>query len=263
MFKFKFPNPSSVEDVAKRAIEALKKEEVTMRPDNYELSGFKSSLYGVLSEGLDNFNKEEDKSLGDLSILNQIESVSCLDQEINASENNESSPKTGSENINGLNKIILRMFRRFYHKLFVKDNKILAKKRFKNCHSDKILEACRELLRKHFASDPSEDFVRFLFRILRIKTNDTLECVNDHDKDAIDISINMISFSIKRFDRSFKNEYFRNLFLYIIEGTFPDTQNQCIDLLYKQEEKMFSRNPMYHKALGEIAKRCKLASSGD
>ncbi|CAI2369485.1 unnamed protein product [Moneuplotes crassus] len=157
----------------------------------------------------------------------------------------------------GIYKIILRMFRRFYHKFFIQQNKGLVKKRFRRCHSHEILEACRELLNKYLNIEPSEDFTRFLFRILRINTKDTLECVNSHDKDAIDISINMISFSLKRFERSFRNKYFRILFLNILEGTLPDSQSKCIDLFYNHEVKIISRSSQYQKALNYITQKCK------
>ena len=148
------------------------------------------------------------------------------------------------------------MFRRFYHKLFMKENGDLIKRRFKTLDYTLILERWTLFLQKYLKIKPSHHLAMFLFRILRIKTRQDPAEQGEEDREAINISINMISYSRVRFATVHENKYFWTLFRFIYEGTIPESNKPWIEQLWefenisstwKLEEYLDSFRLMYEK----------------
>lgn len=68
-----------------------------------------------------------------------------------------------------INKTMLRMIRRFYHRLFLKDNKHITKQRYRNVDFPIVLESCREIVTKYLRMDANEDLAIFLLHFIGIK----------------------------------------------------------------------------------------------
>jgi len=68
-----------------------------------------------------------------------------------------------------INKSVVRMIRKFYHKIFMKHNKRFVKERLCNVDFTDIYEACRTLITEYLTLDPEEDLVQFLYMILRVR----------------------------------------------------------------------------------------------
>lgn len=68
-----------------------------------------------------------------------------------------------------VNKTMLRMVRRFYHRLFIQDNKKLLKKRYRNVEFSTTLEACKEIVKTYLKIDNRPGLPLFLLLFIGIK----------------------------------------------------------------------------------------------
>jgi hypothetical protein len=68
-----------------------------------------------------------------------------------------------------INKTMLRMMRRFYHRLFLKDNKHITKQRYRNVEFPIVIDSCREMVEKYLKIDAYEDLAIFLLHFIGIK----------------------------------------------------------------------------------------------
>lgn len=98
-----------------------------------------------------------------------------------------------------INKGILRMVRRFFHRLFTERNKDVIQKRFINYESAELLERIRKLLRDIGLGDESESLAIFLFKIFRITAKDKLEGDSTAFRDAEVVNEAMTHYTRSKF----------------------------------------------------------------
>lgn len=121
-------------------------------------------------------------------------------------------------------KIFLRMIRRFYYRLFRKENpKIWAKRLTKVTFADQ-LSAAESFVRKYFREE-NTSLALFILRTLGLNSSDSPPIQSQPEKDGFDLFYTGKVFAKKRFDAMPHSPEFAKAFryIYIKEGMLPNS----------------------------------------
>lgn len=136
-----------------------------------------------------------------------------------------------------INKGILRMVRRFFHRLFTERNNDVVQKRFINYEFSELIERIEQLLLDIGFSDDIHNLAIFLFKIFRISTKDIVEGSSAPYQDAEVVNAAMTNYTRAKYSRVNKWKYFRICLQYIYSGTLADKNIKCMSHLLQTEEK--------------------------
>ena len=105
-----------------------------------------------------------------------------------------------------VNKTILRAIRRFYLKLFKRENPKLVRKRFRNVRSNVFYEAIQKMVKKHIAPQLNSDS-HIINKLSYTPLSNTQNCGNEHNKfySLIVFLFRFIGFKSKD-NRKYRNE---------------------------------------------------------
>ncbi|CAI2378903.1 unnamed protein product [Moneuplotes crassus] len=185
--------------------------------------------------------------------------VPCLSLEAtshskeNISERKEKQALQWKENgrLNVIKKSSVRMIKRFYHRLFLRDNKTLVKKRFVNSKASLILQAAMKFTKKYLKID-SESFAVYLLKVIGVKYTHSDSSHEEAIKEADDYKMLLSNFSNPRFDQIQESKYFQILVEYIMKGSLPDSKKSCYQHLLETEKKYIEKNPKNYSDVFQI-----------
>ena len=157
-----------------------------------------------------------------------------------------------------IKKSLLRIIKRFYHRIFIKENHRLARKRFKNVKFSEIYEAAQRLVKKHFKiEEDKEDLALFIAKIIGLNSLDKPKSVGKVDKISSSFKILVTSFSNPRFNKIQDSYYFKEILNYIVYGTLPDSGIPCYDYMLEVGGKTINKDlEKYKEIFLNIVKRC-------
>ncbi|CAI2373721.1 unnamed protein product [Moneuplotes crassus] len=156
-----------------------------------------------------------------------------------------------------INKVFLRMIRRFYHKLFLQENLKMSRKRFVNIDYDKQLSAYQELIQKYLKADNGLELSYFLIKLCNLRAKNSPDNMNDAELNGAEIGKLTKSFSRVKFAELHKNKLFRQLFHFIYHGTIENGSKRCIDVLFDQESYNITKhNKKYTRAFARMNYLC-------
>ena len=142
-----------------------------------------------------------------------------------------------------IKKSTLRMIKRFYHRIFLKENERLSRRRFKNVQFFEIYNAAKRLVKKYFKIDEDkEDLARFIAKIIGVNSSDQPMAEGKIDKEACNFKILTSSFSNLRFSIIQDSNYFKEIVNYIAYGTLPDSEISCYDYMLEIEAGTINRD---------------------
>lgn len=169
----------------------------------------------------------------------------------------ENLPISSDKSMDLNKKTFIRMIRRFYSKLYVKENIPLQRRRFKTVDFKVQLQACKEFVLKYFEED-SDDFALYMLRILDFKAKNKPAMKLECEIDADNFLFTARSFSRERFLRVHESKFFRKVFCHLYTGTLPGSEKLWMDLLIENEDKNMRKDSegflklfeeMYHRCL--------------
>ena len=151
------------------------------------------------------------------------------------------------------------MIKRFIHRLFIKDNQKLVRKRFVNVEFDVFYQAMDEFVLKYFESHHSAELIQYLVSVIGVKPKNSPQRRSLITKEADDFRILMDSFSKRRYDKIHESIYFKVLVNFISQGTLPDSGKPCYEHLKNTEKKYISKDPEnYTSILEDLFEKCKI-----
>lgn len=150
-----------------------------------------------------------------------------------------------------IKKSSVRMIKRFYHRLFLRDNKTLVKKRFVNSKASLILQAAIKFTKKYLKKD-SESLAVYLLKIIGVKYTHPDNSQEDAIKEADDYKMLLSNFSNPRFDQIQESKYFQILVEYIMKGALPDSEKSCYQHLLETEKKYIDKNSKNYSEVFQI-----------
>ncbi|CAI2380763.1 unnamed protein product [Moneuplotes crassus] len=156
-----------------------------------------------------------------------------------------------------INKVFLRMIRRFYHKLFLQDNLKMSQRRFVNIDYGKQLTAYQQLIKRYLNAENDLELSCFLIKLCNLRAKNSPEAMNEYELKGAEICKMTRSFSRTKFSELHKDKLFRQLFDFIYNGTLDNGSKKCIDVLFNQESDNISKHKRkYTKAFERMNYLC-------
>jgi hypothetical protein len=156
-----------------------------------------------------------------------------------------------------INKSALRMVRRFFRRIFMKDNKKLVRRSFVNIEFEEVVRDLKTMVTKYFGIEDSEPLALFFLRLLSLKPINDPNAESESELNAHNFLKALNKFSITRFDKVHKFPEFRILINYIFTCQLPDSQTSCIDAMFEQEHKIIGSNrDKYFNTFSKLFQRC-------
>jgi len=147
-----------------------------------------------------------------------------------------------------INKVFLRMIRRFFHKIFMKENQNLSRRRFININYNQQLQGWKSMIQKYLKPEKnSDELAGYLLKLLNLKARNIPNTLNEGEKDGIELSNTLKSFSRNKFSKIHHNPFFREIFNYIYNGFLPGWNKKWIEELYKNEVKNIRKNKLKYE----------------
>ena len=137
------------------------------------------------------------------------------------------------------------MIKRFYHRLFIKDNQRLVRKRFINLEFSQVHKKMEEFVNKYFNiedEDKARELALYLVIVLGIKLKIPSKLKNETTKQAEDFRILISCYSKRGFSRIHESEYFRIILNNIAKWCLPDSNKLWMDHLRETEKKYIDKN---------------------
>jgi len=157
-----------------------------------------------------------------------------------------------------INKSLLRMVRRFFHRIFIKENKKLVKRRFVNVRYQVIFDSAERLINNHLGIQNNDELTLFLIRMLSIRCQSNPGHDPNDDEFTLNYTITMGSYSRHRYSKIHKCRPFRILYNYLYTQNLRDSETSCLSSLYENEKKHIEKETeRYHKAFNEMGMNCR------
>jgi len=145
------------------------------------------------------------------------------------------------------------MIKRFYHRLFAKENPKFVRDRFVNVPSSELYKGMEKFALKYFKDEGTASMAKYLFSILGLKELTSTNRGCSVSREAEEFKILLESFSKPRFERLFESRYFRALANFISKGNLPNSDKSWKEHLLKTESKYFKKDyDRYYKAMERI-----------
>ena len=153
-------------------------------------------------------------------------------------------------------KIFLRMFRRFFYRLFKEDNPKIWSMRLNKVTFDTQLAAVRQFVLKHFNED-SEELALYFLRMFgwNCIDNKPLQYQSEFEGKAVNYTGKV--FAKSRYNAIHHSSEFRRAFLYFYAGTLPNVEDRCYDLFLDTEASNMTKHlERYTDVIEEMYSRC-------
>lgn len=99
-----------------------------------------------------------------------------------------------------MNKGMLRMLRRYYKNLFLKNYPQYSRKRFSNVHSKVLIKALERFTKKFIGVEDDRELATFLFRFLNLNSQDKRKLATQGEKNAKEVLELMNYYKAKKFN---------------------------------------------------------------
>ena len=128
------------------------------------------------------------------------------------------------------------MIKRFYNRLFIKNNPKLVRERFVNVPYQKIFMAMKNFISKYFKGEDESEMSEYFLFIFEIKYKAPQK--DSQVKGEAELFKDLLgSFSKKKYDLIHESYYFRVLVNFIAEGKLPELKKTSLQHLLDTEEK--------------------------
>lgn len=136
-----------------------------------------------------------------------------------------------------INKGILRMVRRFFHRLFTESNRDVVQKGFINFEFSELLQRMEELLSQIGFGDDTKNMAIFLLKIFRIAVKNPFEGDSGAFRDAEVVNDAMTQYSRTKYALVNRCKYFRMCIEFIYAGKLANSNVGCLSHLLETEAK--------------------------
>ena len=133
------------------------------------------------------------------------------------------------------------MVKRFYNRLFIKNNPKLARERFVNVPFPKIHQAMKDFISKYFKGEDETEMSEYLLFIFDMKYKAPKKDCQMKEEAELFKDL-MTSFSKKKYDSIHESYYFRVLINFIAEGELPEIKMTCLQSLLDTEKKYINKS---------------------